>query len=73
MPEVTNNLRTTVDVFVGVRDGAAQMETLAPGECRNIAVDVSSAKVRGQILAGNITVAKPTAKKPPKGSPEPSE
>lgn len=73
MPDVTNNLKNPIEVFVGVKDGEARKEMLLPGERRNIPIDTSSAQVRGQILAGNITVAATPAKKTPKGSPEPTE
>lgn len=56
MAQVTNLTRDRLDFVVGARDGAALTESLAPGETRDLGVDLASAQVRGRVAAQAIRI-----------------
>ena len=56
MPQITNLGRSGLDFVVGAENGVAHTEHLRAGETRDLAVDVTSAQVRGRVLAGLIEV-----------------
>lgn len=60
MTQVTNLSRRSLDFTVGVKNGEAVTEALAPGETRDLAIDVDSAQVKGRVLAELISLGKPS-------------
>ena len=60
MTQVTNLSRAPLDFTVGVKNGAAVTESLAPGETRDLSIDVHSAQVKGRVLAELIALGRPS-------------
>lgn len=56
MPNITNNTRQTIDFVVGVRDGAAQTDSVKAGETKAIDVKSDDPKLGAYRAAGAITI-----------------
>ena len=56
MPNVTNNTRETMDFVTGFKDGEAMTESVAPGETKNVPLNMDDPVVKGRIAAQAITV-----------------
>lgn len=57
MTNVTNRTRETINIIVGVKDGAAITDSVKAGETKDIDImDVESAAVQGLILSAAIEI-----------------
>lgn len=61
MARLTNHARVNLDFVTGAKNGEPLTESLAPGETREIPVDLDSAPVKACIHTGLISVSGRTA------------
>jgi hypothetical protein len=56
MARITNNLRSTVNLVTGVKDGVAVTEAIRASETKEVKADTESAHFKGLLAAGAISV-----------------